>query len=114
MLINSTGEKIDAFIVYARPARVSKESVGTLLNGNWHIQTIGKSAKMINVQLVCSWDVVQEIQRYAITKEYLTVDYLDFEETGFIIGTPAYDLLAPGRGSPSYVVTFELAVIPDV
>lgn len=114
MFMNSSGDKIDAFIVFARPTPVTNESVKNMLNGSWHIQSIGTPAETMSVELVCGWDVVQELQEYAETKELLTVEYLDFEKVGFILNAPAYTIQMPRPCNPIYLVDFELAVIPDV
>jgi hypothetical protein len=112
-LKNSDAESLDVFIIKARPAPIKNESTGNMLNGKWFVQTIGTKAEKVIMQLVCSWEVVQELLGYADTKEYLTIGFLDFVKTGFIIGQPAYEIQSK-RSDPRYVVDFELAVMPDV
>lgn len=112
-LKNSDDESLDVFIIKARPTPIKNESSSNLLNGKWFCQTIGTTAEKVVVQLSCSWDVVQNLLEYADTKEYLTVGFLDFVKTGFILGQPVYEIQAK-RSLPKYLVDFELAVMPDV
>lgn len=112
-LKNSDNESLDVFLIKVRPTPVKNESSGNMLNGKWFVQTIGTAAEKLIVQLVCSWDVVQQLKGYADTKEYLKIGFLDFEKTGFILGQPAYEVQSK-RSTPRYLVDFEVAVMPDV
>ena len=114
MIINSSFEEVDAFIVYARPKPKTNESSSNLLNGGWFIQTIGKAATVLSVKLACKLSVINELLGYSETKEKLTITFLNKEYVGSILGTPDYDLGEMDESEPTYVMTFELAVIPNV
>lgn len=111
---NSYGDDIDCFIVKARPQKIRNESSANLLTGEWFIQTVGTAAEKLEMEVVCKWDIVQEIMGYAVSKEILAISFLDFTENGIIIGMPEYDLEMKDHANPTYSVGFELAVIPGV
>lgn len=114
MIRNSSSELVDVFTIQARPEPRLNESSSTLLNGGWFVQTIGEPSEVIKMRVVCRWDVVQEIMGYYKTKERLTVTFLDFEKTGFILSPPSYDIGERDEVNPKYIVTLELAVVPNV
>lgn len=114
MIRNSNSEEVTAFVVHARPEPKMNESSSNLLNGGWHIQTIGVPAEILKVKLSCKWTVVQELMTYYTTKEILYIDYLDFEKRGHILNLPTYDLGEADETDPTYIMTFEMAVVPNV
>ena len=114
MIKNANSEEINAFIVYARPETVINESSSKFLNGGWFIQTIGASSEKLKIQLICKWDVTQELMGYAKTKEILSVEFLDFEKKGFILGIPTYGIVRQEKTNPTYSIDFEMAVVPNV
>lgn len=114
MIRNSNFEVLNVFLAYARPTPKINENVSNLINGKWFIQTIGEASESLKIKLSCRWDVVQQILGYATTKEILTVEFLDFEKKGVINGIPDYDIAEFDETNPTYVMTFELVVIPDV
>lgn len=111
---NSNNEQINAFVAYARPSSVVNESVSKLLTGEWFVQQIGEPAERVAIELICTWDSVQEIRGYAESKAQLTVELIGSSKSGIIIGAPSYQLVRPNRTNPTYSMTFELAVIPNV
>lgn len=113
MIKNSYNETLDLRVIDVRPTYEKNETVGNLLDGTWHVQTVGSRAQRLGVEVVCTFTVLDEIQGYADTKEELTITYLAREATGVIIGQPQYELLLPGL-DPLYRVNFDVAVIPDV
>ena len=114
MIRNSNSVEIDAFILSARPEPKFNESNSNMLTGAWFVQTIGEPAEVLKVRIVCKWDVVQEVMLYSTTKERLSVEFLDFNKTGVILNVPTYDIGERHETNPTYVMTFDLAVIPDV
>jgi len=115
MIKNSANETLDLIVASVNPRPIKTESASKLLNGGWFIQTIGKSAEKLEVKVICSWTVLNEIFAYADTKEKLTIEYLDFTKSGHIIGEAGYDVFSRGSAVDRlYSVTFELAVIPNV
>lgn len=110
---NSDGESLDLILISAEPKYVKIESTSNLLNGNWHVQTVGNRAEKISVNVIVAYSVMQYLFDYADTKEILTIDFHDFTENGFIISQPEYELFAPAEDT-IYNATFELAVIPNV
>ena len=113
MIRNSYSEIIDLIIINVTPTYVKNETVSNLLDGTFHIQTVGDRAQKLGIEAVCSFTVLDEIQGYADTKEQLTITYLGITKTGILIGQPNYELILPGA-NPTYRINFELAVIPDV
>ncbi len=107
---NASNEEIDVFLVDVKKIPVLHESNGTLLNGEWFVQTIGTRAYKLAVQLTCSKDVLDEILEYAYTKEQLSISFIDGNQTGMILGDPSYEVYLKGT-TPYYFVDFELAVI---
>lgn len=114
MIRNSALIELDAFIVYARPKPKTNESSSNLLNGNWFFQTIGTAATVLSVKLVCKLDVLNTIMGYSTTKEQLTINYLNAEYVGCILGPPDFDLGETDENNPTYIMTFELAVVTSV
>ena len=110
---NSSDETLDLILISAEPQGIKSESISNMLNGDWHIQTIGTRAEKLIINLIVAYSVLKSILNYADTKELLTVNFLDFTKTGCIIGQPSYEILRPGI-DPLYTVDFELAVIPNV
>ena len=113
MIRNSFSEILDLIIIEVTPTYVKNETVSNLLDGTWHIQTIGSRAQKLRVEAICSSTVIDELQGYADTKEQLTVTYLGVTVSGVIIGELWYELFAPGV-LPTYRTMFEVAVIPSV
>ena len=112
-LINSSSETIDVVIIAAETKFVKSESIGNMLNGAWHVQTIGSRAKKCLVRLYAPYSVVLELLDYADTKEPLTVNYLDEDTTGIIMNQPDFEIATPAE-DPIYSVTFDMAVVSDV
>lgn len=114
-IYNASNDTIDLIIVSADLKPIKNESSSNLLNGNWFIQSIGTKAEMIDIVVICSWEVFQELRNYDDTKEQLTVEYLDFEKSGCIISRPDGSVYTKGGTTErKYQVAFSLAVIPNV
>jgi len=112
---NAASVEIDLIIASADLIPIKNESSAQLLNGTWFVQTIGAKAEKIEIEAYCSWAVLKELVSYADTKENLTIDYLDFIKSGFVIGQPKYDVYVRGNvATRLYSVSFELAVVSDV
>ena len=106
---------LDLTVASANINPEQSETAGRLLDGSWHIQTIGVAAEVIEIVVYCSWAVLQKIQFYANIKDTLTVEYLDFVKSGVIRGRPEYELFSKGGTADRlYVVDFELVVIHSV
>ena len=114
MIRNSSFEELDVFIVHARPEPKINESSASLLNGGWFVQTIGEPSEIVKVKVACKWNVIQEIFDYYRTKEILTIDFLNWSNSGFILALPTYDLGETDDTNPKYTMTFDLAVMPSV
>lgn len=114
MIRNASGEQLDLFVVSVKLEPRLNESSSTLLNGGWVCQTIGSPAEVLKVRVICKLDVVRTIMEYYKTKETLAVTFLDFAKSGFIIGSPNYDLAERGLVNPRYSMDFEMAVTGDV
>lgn len=114
MIRNSSLEELDVFIVHARPEPKINESSSSLLNGGWFIQTIGEPSEILKVKMVCKWSIVKQILNYAVTKEKLTIEFMDTFAVGYILGIPSYDMAETDDTDPKYIMTFDLAVMPDV
>ena len=110
MIRNANLETLDVFLTYARPERRTIEYTATLLNGSIFTQVMGTPTEFVKVNLVCGWDVVQQLINYATTKEILTINFLDFEKRGFILNSPSYDIGERNDTNPKYIVSFEMAV----
>ena len=114
MIRNSSFEELNVFLVYARPTPKLNQNISNLINGKFFIQTIGEASEILKIKLSCKWDVVQELQGYSVTKEVLEIEFLDIDKKGVIMEMPEYDLGEMHESNPTYIVTFDLAVIPDV
>lgn len=109
MIYNSYNEALNLRIINVAPSYIKNETVSNLLDGTFHIQTIGARAKKLNIEVVCSFTVLNELQDYADEKERMTVTYLGLTDIGVIVGQPSFDLLLPGT-DPLYRVNFEVVV----
>lgn len=114
MITNSFDEELDLVVASVNPRQISAENSAKLLNGDWFIQKIGQVAEKLDIKVVCSWTVLNELFGYADTKEKLEVTYLDFVKSGHIIGQVDYEIFSKGGVQRLYTAIFELAVIPDV
>ena len=109
MIYNSYNEALNLRIIDVAPSYQKNETVSNLLDGTWHIQTVGARAERLNIEVVCTFTVLKELQDYADEKERLTVVFLGLTKVGVIAGQPSFDLLLPGT-DPLYRVNFEVVV----
>ena len=114
MIRNSSFEELNVFLVYVRPTPKLNQNISNLINGKFFVQTIGEASEVLKIKLTCKWSVLQELLGYSVTKEVLEVEFLDLDKKGVIMEMPDYDLGEMHETNPTYIVTFDLAVIPDV
>jgi len=95
------------------PEAEMSQSVNRLLNGSWHVQTIGTGAEVLMVEGIGSHAVLDELNHYCATKERLTLEYLT-EFKSVIVKERPYSYLEFGGPNPHYTINLELAVMPNV
>ena len=114
-MITSVNGVINCIVKTVTPSYVFNESSSNLLDGKWFIQQIGEPAKVLSVEVYCSWEVTKELFGYAHNKDKVTVNYLDFNDSGYILREPTISLeVKGGVAERLYLAEFELAVVDNV
>lgn len=115
MIRNASNTYLDCIIKSVKPSHVMNESSSNLLNGSWMIQQIGSPAMKLSVEAYMKWSETKVLFSWAHEKQKVTVDYLDFEESGYILGEPEISVeVKGGTDERLYLASFEMAVMPDV
>lgn len=111
-MITSVNGVIDCMEKSVTPSYVFNESSANLLSGDWFIQQIGEPAKLLSIEVYCSWEVTKELFDYAHDKSLITVEYLDINDSGYILKEPTISLeVRGGIADRLYSAKFELAVV---
>lgn len=115
MIRNASNDYLECIMKSVNPSHIINESNANLLNGSWFIQQIGNPARKLSVELYLSWEQTKILYAWAHEKQKVTVGYLDFEESGRILGEPEISVEVKGGTTEIlYLATFEMAVMPDV
>ena len=110
---NSNNDDILLTIRSIVPESEMSQNVSRLLNGSWHVQTIGTGAEVLMVEGIGDHAVLDQLNHYFTTKERLTLEYLT-EFKSVIIKEQPYSSLEFGGPNPHYSINLEMAVMPDV
>jgi len=108
-LKNSSGDALVVDLLKVRLGHEARASVQPLLNGSWHIQTIGDPSPKVLVQLLCSYATVQTLIGYASSKESLSISFDGNSYEGCMLDQPIYDIIVP-RADRKCIVDFDIAV----
>lgn len=96
-LLTAVGDLISDKVT-AQPKQETTEVVNTLLDGSWHVQTVGNPRSFYEIEFVVSAARQGQVDQYAARKTLLRLERYGVSYTGVIRGDPDWALI---RRSPN-------------
>ena len=93
LYINATSDLISQKVTLAKPKQDTVEVKNRLLDGSWHVQTIGDPALSYELEFVVPASMQEIVDDLAARKEALRLNRHGKSYVGIIDGNPDWDQL---------------------
>jgi hypothetical protein len=93
LYINATDALISDKVILAKPRQETSEVKNRLLDGSWHIQTVGDPAKSFELEFIVYATAQETIDALAADKTPLRLERHGKSYVGIIDGNPDWDQL---------------------
>lgn len=97
-LLTAAGTIISEKITLVKPRQETTEVVNTMLDGSWHVQTVGNSRAFYELEFVVPAAMMDALNQYAADKTLLRFERYGKTFTGIVRGDPEWALM---RMSPT-------------
>lgn len=88
---HSTGDLISEIITLAKPRQETTEVKNVLLDGSWHVQTVGSPRHSWELEFVVHGTALAPVNALAADKTLLRLERYGEDHIGFISGDPEWE-----------------------
>lgn len=91
LFLDSTNKLISEIVETTKPIQETTEVVNALLDGSWHVQTVGSPRHSFDLEFYVDGNETDNINSYAAAKNRLRLVRHGKTYYGIISGNPAWD-----------------------
>jgi hypothetical protein len=92
-LLTASNDLISDKVTLVKPQQETTEVINTLLDGSWHVQTVGDPRHSYEIEFVVPAIMQGKVDQYAARKTLLRLERHGKTHTGVIRGNPEWELI---------------------